>query len=234
MKGSEDMKILIIEDERELAGSIENYLSCEGYLCECAYDYATASEKICLYEYDCIIADLTLPDGNGLDIVYRLKEEKSGAGIIIVSARNSTGDKIKGLDMGADDYLAKPFNLSELNARIKSVIRRKKFNGQKEFTYNEIRVLPDLRRVYVHNKPVELTPKEYDLLMYLVMNQERVLTKEAIAEHLWGDYMGIDADTFDALYVHMRKLRKKLQEQGADDYIETVYAVGYKFTLRQS
>lgn len=227
------MKILIIEDEKELAVSIENYLCCEGYLCECAYNYATASEKICLYEYDCVIVDLTLPDGNGLDIVYQLKEEKSGAGIIIVSARNSTGDKIRGLDMGADDYLAKPFNLSELNARIKSVIRRKKFDGQKEFAYNEIRILPDLHKVYVHDKPVELTPKEYDLLIYLVMNKERVLTKEAIVEHLWGDYMGIGADTFDALYVHMRKLRKKLQELGANDYIETVYAVGYKFTLNQ-
>lgn len=227
------MKILIIEDEKELAGSIEKYFSCEGYVCECAFDYKTAIEKVCLYDYDCVIVDLTLPDGNGLDIVYRLKEQRAETGIIIVSARNSIGDKVKGLDMGADDYLAKPFNLSELNARVKSVIRRKNFGGLKEFKYNEIRILPDLRNVYVNDHLVELTPKEYDLLIYLVMNKERVLTKEAIVEHLWGDYMGIGADTFDALYTHMRKLRKKLQDLGAEDYIETVYAVGYKFTLRQ-
>lgn len=227
------MKILIIEDEKELASSIEKYFSCEGYICEHAYDYDTAKEKICLYDYDCVIVDLTLPDGNGLDIVYQLKEERADSGIIIVSARNSISDKIKGLDMGADDYLAKPFNLSELNARIKSVIRRKNFGGQKEFRYNEIRILPDLRTVYVYDNFVELTPKEYDLLIYLVMNRDRVLTKEAIVEHLWGDYMGIGADTFDALYVHMRKLRKKLQELGGHDYIETVYAVGYKFTLHE-
>lgn len=227
------MKILIIEDEKELAGSIEKYFSCEGYVCECAFDYKTAAEKVCLYDYDCVIVDLTLPDGNGLDIVYRLKEQRAETGIIIVSARNSIGDKVKGLDIGADDYLAKPFNLSELNARVKSVIRRKNFGGLKEFKYNEIRILPDLRNVYVNDHLVELTPKEYDLLIYLVMNKERVLTKEAIVEHLWGDYMGIGADTFDALYTHMRKLRKKLQDLGAEDYIETVYAVGYKFTLRQ-
>ena len=225
------MKILIIEDEKELAGSIEKYFSCEGYVCECAYDYETALEKVSLYDYDCMIVDLTLPDGNGLDIVRRLKEERAETGIIIVSARNSTGDKIQGLDMGADDYLAKPFNLSELNARIKSVIRRKNFGGQKEFCYHEIRIFPDLHKVYVRDESVELTRKEYDLFMYLVMNKERVLTKEAIVEHLWGDYMGIGADTFDALYTHMRKLRKKLQDAGAKDYIETVYAVGYKFTL---
>lgn len=227
------MKILIIEDEKELAGSIEKYFSCEGYVCECAFDYHTAAEKVCLYDYDCVIVDLTLPDGNGMDIVYQLKEQRAETGIVIVSARNSIGDKIKGLDIGADDYLAKPFNLSELNARIKSVIRRKNFGGLKEFQYEEIRILPDLHNVYVNDHLVELTPKEYDLLIYLVMNKERVLTKEAIVEHLWGDYMGIGADTFDALYTHMRKLRKKLQDLGANDYIKTVYAVGYKFTSGQ-
>ena len=227
------MKLLIIEDEKDLSGSIENYLHCEGYICECVYDYATAEEKILLYDYDCVIVDLTLPDGNGLDSVYKLKSRKADAGIIIISARNSTDDKIKGLDIGADDYLAKPFNLSELNARLKSVLRRRNFGGQKEFKYNEIRILPDLHAVFVNENEVEFTRKEYDLLTYLIINRERVLTKEAIVEHLWGDYMGIGADTFDALYTHMRKLRKKLQDAGAEDYIETIYAVGYKFTLKE-
>ncbi|MEG1623040.1 MAG: response regulator transcription factor [Alistipes sp.] len=227
------MKILIIEDEKELAGSIENYLNCEGYLCECVYDYHTADEKISLYDYDCVVVDLTLPDGNGLDLVQKLKNGRTDAGIIIVSAKNSTPDKIQGLNMGADDYLSKPFHLSELNARLKSVIRRRHFGGQKEFRYHGIRIFPDSRTVFVEENPVELTRKEYDLLSYLVMNKNRVLTKEAIVEHLWGDYMGIEADTFDVLYTHVRKLRKKLQEQGAADYIETIYAVGYKFVLKE-
>ncbi|MEG2614275.1 MAG: response regulator transcription factor [Alistipes sp.] len=225
------MKILIIEDERELAGSIEHYLRDEGNVCECAYTYKTALEKTNLYNYDCVIVDLTLPDGNGLEIVRQLKATQTNTGIIIVSARNATEDKIEGLDIGADDYLAKPFHLSELNARLKSVIRRRNFGGQKEFCFNEIHVFPDSRRVVVADNDVELTRKEYDLLIYLVMNQNRVLTKEAIVEHLWGDYMGISTDTFDTLYSHMRKLRKKLQDQGAKDYIETIYAVGYKFVL---
>ncbi|MEG0796282.1 MAG: response regulator transcription factor [Odoribacter sp.] len=226
------MKILIIEDEKELAVSIENYFHSEGYICECAYNYTTAKEKTSLYDYDCVIVDLTLPDGNGLDIVHQLKKAQSNAGIIIISARNSPGDKIEGLEIGADDYLAKPFHLSELNARLKSVIRRRQFGGQREFFYNEIRIFPDSRFVFIHENQVDLTRKEYDLFTYLLMNKNRVLTKEAIVEHLWGDYMGIGADSFDALYTHMRKLRKKLQDQGAEDYIETVYAVGYKFILK--
>ncbi|MEG2790105.1 MAG: response regulator transcription factor [Odoribacter sp.] len=226
------MKILIIEDEKELAVSIENYFHSEGYICECAYNYTTAKEKASLYDYDCVIVDLTLPDGNGLDIVHQLKKAQSNAGIIIISARNSPGDKIEGLEIGADDYLAKPFHLSELNARLKSVIRRRQFGGQREFFYNEIRIFPDSRFVFIHENQVDLTRKEYDLFTYLLMNKNRVLTKEAIVEHLWGDYMGIGADSFDALYTHMRKLRKKLQDQGAEDYIETVYAVGYKFILK--
>lgn len=225
------MKILIIEDEKELALSIVNYFNGQGYITECAYDFRTAEEKVGVYDYDCIIVDLTLPDGNGLNIVRKLKTEHSDVGIIIISARNSTDDKIEGLEIGADDYLAKPFNLSELNARLKSLIRRRCFGGQMEFRFNEIRIFPDARYVYIGEEEVVLTRKEYDLLVYLVMNQDRVLTKEAIIEHLWGDYMGTEADTFDALYVHVKNLRKKLEEKGVRDYIQTVYAVGYKFSL---
>lgn len=226
------MKILIIEDEKELAESIINYLNGQGYICESAYDYRTATEKVGVYNYDCIIVDLTLPDGNGLNIVRKLKSEHSDAGIIIISARGSIDDKVEGLEIGADDYLVKPFNLSELNARLKSLIRRRYFDGQLEFGFNEIHIFPNSRDVCVNQEEVVLTRKEYDLLVYLVMNQERVLTKEAIVEHLWGDYMGTEADTFDALYAHIRNLRKKLMEKGCKDYIRTIYAVGYKFSLQ--
>ncbi|WP_294142611.1 response regulator transcription factor [uncultured Sanguibacteroides sp.] len=225
------MKILIIEDEIDLADSIENYLSKEGHLCESANNYESALEKIHVYEYDCILVDITLPDGNGLSIVKKLKELHSNVAIIIISAKNSIHDKVNGLDIGADDYLAKPFHLSELNSRIKSVLRRVAFNGQNEFVYGEIKIQPDARFVYVNGNHVTLTPKEYDLLLYLIMNKNRVLTKEAIVEHLWGDYLGIGADSLDCVYTHVRNLRKKIMEHSDTDYIKTIYAVGYKFTL---
>lgn len=223
------MKILIVEDQLELAISISNYLSCEKYICETAHDFNSALEKIDIYNYECIILDLNLPDGCGFDIIKHLKMNHSNSGIIIISARDALNDKIEGLDLGADDYLSKPFSLSELNARLRSVIRRRHFDGQIEYSYNEIKIQPDVRKVFVNQRQLELTRKEYDLLIYLITNQRRVLSKEAIIEHLWGDYMGIEADSYDALYTHMGNLRKKLQDIGANDYIETVYAVGYKF-----
>ncbi len=226
------MKILIIEDEIELAISIANYLNCEKYICEIAHSYNDALDKIALYHYECIILDLNLPDGCGFDIIKMLKMNQSTSGIIVISARDALNDKIEGLDLGADDYLSKPFSLSELNARLRSVIRRKHFNGQLEYYYNEIKIQPDIRKVYVNEVLVELTRKEYDLLVFLITNQRRVLSKETIIEHLWGDFMGIEADSYNALYTHMGNLRKKLQEAGSEDYIETVYAVGYKFSLR--
>ena len=223
------MKILIVEDELELATAIANYLNCEKYLCEMVHDYNTALEKIDLYNYECIILDLNLPDGCGFDLIIALKIKQSNSGIIVISARDALNDKIEGLDLGADDYLSKPFSLSELNARLRSVIRRRHFQGQVEYYYNEIKIQPDVRKVFVNNKLIELTRKEYDLLIYLITNQRKVLSKETIIEHLWGDYMGIEADSYDALYTHMGNLRKKLQDAGSIDYIETVYAVGYKF-----
>lgn len=223
------MKILIVEDELELATAIANYLNCEKYLCEMVHDYNTALEKIDLYNYECIILDLNLPDGCGFDLIRALKIKQSNSGIIVISARDALNDKIEGLDLGADDYLSKPFSLSELNARLRSVIRRRHFQGQVEYYYNEIKIQPDVRKVFVNNKLIELTRKEYDLLIYLITNQRKVLSKETIIEHLWGDYMGIEADSYDALYTHMGNLRKKLQDAGSIDYIETVYAVGYKF-----
>ncbi|MCX6257679.1 MAG: response regulator transcription factor [Bacteroidia bacterium] len=222
------MKILIVEDEKALADSILTYLEQEGNICEAALDFQTASEKISLYRYDCLIIDLTLPGGNGLTLINELKATESEAGVIIISAKDSTDDKIIGLDIGADDYLTKPFHLSELNARIKSLMRRRSFSGKREIIIDEIRIIPDLFQVFVNNSEVVLTKKEYDLLMYFLTNKNRVLTKESIAEHLWGDDIDM-ADSYDFIYTHIKNLRRKIMETGGSDYIETIYKMGYKF-----
>jgi len=224
------MKILLIEDEKELCRSIETYLKQENYLCESALTYEDALEKVSMYVYDCIVVDITLPDGNGLDIIRALKENKTETGIIIISAKNSLDDKIIGLDIGADDYLTKPFHLSELNARIKSIIRRRNFGGSNEIILNEIHILPDQMQVMIEGNEIILTKKEFDLLIFFISNQNRVLTKEAIAEHLWGEEMDM-ADSFDFIYTHIKNLRKKMLEKGGHDYINTIYGMGYKFVI---
>ncbi len=222
------MKILIIEDELALAESIGHYLSDEGYVYELAFNYSSASAKINAYDYDCVIVDINLPDGNGLNIIRELKENQSTSGIIIISARNSLVDRITGLDIGADDYLVKPFNLSELNARIKSVIRRISFSGSNEIIFNEIRIDIDSIQVFVHDKLVNLTKKEFDILIFFISNKNRVLTKESIGENVWGDYAD-SLNSFDFIYTHIKNLRKKLLDKGAEDYLQNVYGVGYKF-----
>jgi len=223
------MNILLIEDEKDLANSIVAYLTQESFHCEAVSTFDAASEKINLYSYDCILVDIGLPDGNGLNIVRELKKNKSGAGIIIISARNSLGDKVSGLDTGADDYLTKPFHLSELNARVKSIIRRRSFNGQNEIVFNEIIILTEQMQVFVNTQEVVLTRKEYELLLFFLSNKDRVLAKESIAEHLWGDEMDL-ADSFNFIYTHIKNLRKKLLEKGCEDYIRTIYGMGYKFS----
>jgi len=222
------MKVLIIEDEKELRHDMVSYLSQEGFLCESAKNYSEAVDKIGVYEYDCYVVDIMLPGGTGLDLVKAIKAQKYQGGIIIVSAKNSIDDKISGLEIGSDDYLTKPFHLSELNARIKSIIRRRSFNGNNEIQFNEIRVLPDSRQVYINGKEIALTAKEYDLLLFFIANKGRVIPKDSIAEHLWGDYMD-QADSFDFIYTHIKNLRRKLVQQGAKDYLNTVYGIGYKF-----
>lgn len=224
------MKILIVEDEKALAGSMSDFLTREGFKCETALTFFQAQEKINLYRYDCIIVDITLPDGNGFKIIEELKSLKSDAGIIIVSARNALDDRIKGLDTGADDYLTKPFHLTELNARVKSILRRRLFEGNNEYSVNEITVNPENKTAQVNNKPLTLTKKEYDLLIFFLSNKNRVLTKESIAEHLWGDNMDM-ADSYDFIYTHMKNLRKKMLDLKCKDYIQTVYGMGYKFDL---
>jgi DNA-binding response OmpR family regulator len=224
------MKILLIEDEPDLRKSIKQYLHQEGYVVESAADYIKGVAKVGIYDYDCVLVDITLPKGNGLDIVKQLKEKKSKAGIIIISAKNSLNDKINGLDLGADDYLAKPFNLAELNSRIKALIRRRNFDGNKAIVVNEITIIPEERIVKVNNEQVALTAKEYDLLLFFITNKNRVVSKNSIAEHLWGDDSD-QMDSHDFIYVHLRNLRKKLAEKGCMDYVHMIYGIGYNFKI---
>ena len=221
------MKILIIEDEKALNESIATYLTAQEYLCDIAGDYHSALDKTEYNEYDCILLDITLPDGNGLKILEQLKEDKKTDGVLIISAKNSLDDKIKGLNLGADDYLSKPFHLSELNARIAAIIRRKKFNGNSIIQFNELRIDTQSKMVSIKDNPVELTKKEYELLLYFISNKKRLISKDAIAEHLWGNDMG---GNFDFIYTHIKNLRKKLMDAGDADYIKSVYGMGYKFT----
>ncbi len=222
------MKILIIEDERVLAESIRTYLEAEGNLCELAADFDEAWDKTGLYDYDCILVDITLPGGSGLEIIRKLKADHQRAGIIIISAKDSIDDRISGLELGSDDYLPKPFHLAELNARIKALVRRNQFGGSQEVHYREIRVRPGEHEVTVADRPVRLTRSEYDLLLYFLANPNRVLTKEAVAEHLSGDQADL-LDSIDFVYSHIKNLRKKLTGAGARDYIQSVYGLGYKW-----
>lgn len=224
------MKILVIEDEKMLCETIVSYLEGEGYRCEQAGTVEMGTEKVNLYEYDCMLVDIGLPDGNGLTLVRELKKCHPETGIIIISAKNSLDDKVMGLDLGADDYLTKPFHLSELNSRIKSLLRRRKFEGQKELIVGGMRILPENRQVFIHDELLSITKKEFDLLLFFISNQGRVLTKESIAEHLWGDFAD-SADSFDFVYSHIKNLRRKLFEKSGTDYFRNVYGTGYIFEL---
>lgn len=224
------MKILIIEDEKELSESISKYLSTEQFICEAAYDYHTALEKIHLNEYSCIILDITLPNGNGLDLLKELKTMDKAEGVLIVSARNSLDDKITGLNTGADDYLAKPFHLPELGARVSAIIRRKSFGGRNQIKVGELILDLQDKSLKFKEAPISLTRKEYELLLYLLSNKNRVVTKEAIVEHLWGDDIDM-ADSYDFIYSHIKNLRKKMMNAGCPDYIKAIYGMGYKFII---
>jgi DNA-binding response OmpR family regulator len=221
------MKILIAEDESDLMQSIVTYLESDGNICETASNHKEALYKVDLYEYDVLVLDINLITGSGLEVLKLLKRNKKNAASIIISANNSLEDKLEGLDLGADDYLTKPFHLAELNSRIKAVLRRGKFGGDETISFNEIKIDTRSRTVYVDNKPLSLTRKEYDLLLFFITNKGRVLSKEIIAEHLWGDNSDL-VDNYDFIYVHINNLRKKLTEAGAK-YIKTAYGSGYKF-----
>ncbi|CAN5245721.1 response regulator transcription factor [soil metagenome] len=225
------VKILIIEDEQSLNQSMVHYLTSQQYLCESVNSFKEAREKITGYDYDCIVLDITLPDGNGLQILKLLKARGKVDGVIIISARDELDDKINGLQLGADDYLTKPFHLSELSVRIASIIRRNKLQGNNKIHFEEITIDTLAITVEVNDTPVVLTKKEYELLLFFVINKNRVHSKNAIAEHLWGDDMDL-ADSYDFIYSHIKNLRKKLIQSGCNDYIHSVYGIGYKLSLQ--
>jgi len=222
------MKLLIVEDELELLNSTCGYLQKEDFICEAASNFFEAEDKILSYNYDVVILDINLPDGNGLDLLKHIKAKSPETGVLIVSAKDSLDDKLKGLDLGADDYITKPFHLAELNSRVNSLLRRRKFEGNNNIIFHEIEIDPVAKIALVDSKALDLTKKEYFLLLYFITNKNRVLTKEAIAEHLWGDNIDL-VDNFDFIYTHMRNLRKKLKKSGANDYLQTIYGLGYKF-----
>jgi DNA-binding response OmpR family regulator len=223
------MKILIIEDEKELVSAIKKFLEPEGFLCETAVSFPEAEDSLSSYNYDIIILDLTLPGGNGLDLIKLIKELNRKAGLLIVSAKNSLDDKIKGLDMGADDYITKPFHLAELNSRIKSLARRRHFEGSTELIFNEIKINTDSNEVFVNEKILDLTKKEFEILLYFVVNRNKVITRESIAEHVWGDNISY-ADNFDFIYSHIKNIRRKIEINNGRNYLHNIYGLGYKFS----
>lgn len=222
------MKILIIEDEHKLSDSIVDYLKGEKYLCEQAFDFDEAMMKSRLYDYDCVLLDLMLPGGSGLDILHDIKQRNNPAGVIIISAKDSLDDKVKGLQIGADDYLAKPFHLAELSMRIYAVIRRKEFGANNTLECGGICINLLEKNVTANGHTLTLTKSEYELLLFFIGNKNRVLSKSAIAEHLSGEFADM-MDNFDFIYTHIKNLKAKLAEAGIRDSVKNVYGMGYKW-----
>lgn len=221
------MKLLIIEDERELSENIVTYLSSENYVCEQAFTYDTAKMKVNLYDYDCVLLDLMLPGDNGLDILRDIRKKRNPVGVIIVSAKDSLDDKVKGLEIGADDYLAKPFHLPELSMRIYAIIRRKEFAANNILRSNGIEINLPAKSVSVGGRQVVLTRMEYELLLFFIGNRNKVVSKASMAEHLSGD-MADMFDNHDFVYTHIKNLKAKLAEAGVRDCVKNIYGTGYK------
>lgn len=226
------MKILIVEDESLLREVMIRSLEKERYVVESAASFQEALLKISDYDYDCIVLDIMLPGGSGLDLLEELKAMRKKDSVIIVSAKDSLEDKVAGLDLGADDYLTKPFHLAELNARIKSIIRRKQQDGEMHISLSNITIYPDRHAVYIDGEELALNRKEFDLLYYFVTNPERLISKGALAESIWGDYID-QADSFDFIYSQVKNLRKKLKQAGAVPEIKAVYGFGYKMVTEE-
>ena len=221
------MKILVIEDEPDMLENMVTSLQKEKYLVETATNFHEALDKIGIYEYDCILLDISLPGGSGLEILQELKKLQKTDGVIIVSAKNSIDDKVAGLNLGADDYLPKPFHMAELHARVKSVLRRKKFEGSHEVILNNVTIDPESHTVKVNGKELPLNRKEFDVLLYLITNKSRLVSKTALAEHVWGDQID-EADNFEFIYSQIKNLRKKLKDSQAEIEIQAIYGIGYK------
>lgn len=224
------MKLLIIEDEPEMLDNMAQTLEREHYIVETASDYITASYKIGVYNYDCILLDINLPDGNGLELLKELKSAGKDEGVIIVSAKDSLSDRLEGLNLGADDYLPKPFHMAELHARVKAVLRRRNFEGNQLMHIGNVTICAEDRTVMIDQIEILLNRKEYDILMYLITNKTRLVTKSALAEHVWGDHID-QSDSFDFIYSQIKNLRKKLENSNLN--IEAVYGVGYKLQVNK-
>lgn len=221
------MKILVVEDEPSLLEIVKSSLEKERYVVETAMDVATAREKTGTYDYDCILLDVMLPDGSGLELLEELRKMRKRENVIIISAKDSLEDKVLGLDLGADDYLAKPFHIAELNARVKSILRRKHRDGGNCIVVGNVSLYPDEFKVAISGKPLELSRKEYDILHHFMNRPGRMVTKSALAEAVWGDHID-QADNFDFIYAQMKNLRKKLADAGASIEVKSVYGMGYK------
>ncbi|WP_300596344.1 response regulator transcription factor [Niabella sp.] len=224
------MKILIVEDNSALSASVRDYLEAEHFICTCAFGVDEAREKLSVFTYDFILLDIMLPDGDGLEVLRFIKTEKIVSHVLIISARDALDDKINGLEGGADDYITKPFHLPELHARLRAMYRRNSLQGSHIVTANEIELNTNTIEARVNSFLLDITPKEFDLLLYFIVNKDRVLSRQAIATHLWGDYTDNLAN-FDFIYQHIKNLRKKIAAANGNDYIETVYGLGYRFKL---
>lgn len=222
------MKILLVEDNNELVADITTYLKENGFVTETALTLREAVDRVAVYEYDLVILDLGLPDGDGLEVISKLREKEAETAILILTAHDSIDAKVKGLNMGADDYITKPFHKAELNARIQSILRRKFAGGGRILKEGELQIDLTARQIKAKDQVLNLTRKEYDLLLFLVYNKNRLLTKETIAEHLWGDHID-QADNFDFIYNHIKNLRRKITSAGVKDCIRSMYGMGYKF-----
>ena len=222
------LKILLIEDEQGLRENITGYLNVDGNICESCNALAPALQKLSDFDYDCILLDIGLPDGEGFGILKYLRDQDKKEAVIVISARNSLDDKLTGLNLGADDYLTKPFHLAELKARLMAIYRRKILNTNNKLVFNEITIDVHGRSVAVNDVSIILTRKEYEMLLYFIANKGKVISKNALAEHLWGDEMDMH-DSFDFIYTHIKNLRKKLVDAGGNDYVNSIYGVGYKF-----
>lgn len=222
------MKILIVEDEPDMLENMRQTLIIERYTVEWATDFSTASKKVSMYDYDCVLLDINLPDGNGIELLQLLKSLGKSDSVIIVSARDSLDDKLLGLENGADDYLSKPFHMAELHARVKAVLRRKYADGNKIMQVGNLKMDPENRSITVEGERIVLNRKEFDILLYLIINKSRLVTKAALAEHVWGDHID-QSDSLDFIYSQIKNLRKKLEKATLN--IEAVYGIGYKLDL---